>query len=484
MQFSERLADLDELLLQCKLPQSKAFLAEAISCYRAGAYRSAIISTWIAVVFDLISKLKDVALTGDIAAQKVVKEIEDMYLTDDISAALRFERTILEKAVKPFEFISFIEKEDLERLLVDRNRCAHPSLRSLDEPYQPSGELVRTHIFNAVAALLQHPPVQGRKALHSILETIESDSFPIQVDRALEQYFKHSPLVRARLSLVKDVICVLTKELLLEQRADAERLRKFTALRAVFKMRHQDSEAILREELPKIVHRVLNNAQLSNLFAYLQTIPLAWFALGDSGRDKVLYFLEEGGSDDQVVAIMPTALNISALQDVIGQRLCKLSNDHLAQLIQENPQPKYYLSEALNRWKKSETWEESKILTKSFLLPFFSTDLAAVHIIQIILACSSNSQLYTHFFTMRFFITQLFPLSSPFQNETKEAWIQLYSQYHYFDPPSKLDRISGLSDEQASLLTSIETRYPGIIPQLKKHAKEKYIQEEAEDLQK
>src|SRR5260370_5615486 len=229
MQFGERLTDFDELHLRCRAPQSKAFLAEAVACYRAGAYRSAIISIWIAVVFDLIGKFKEVALTGDPAAQRAVDDIEKMYLTDDITAALRFERNILKQAREQFQLISFIEEEDLQRLFNDRNRCAHPSLRSLEEPYQPSGELVRAHIYNAVVALLQHPPVQGRKALQGILEAVESDTFPTQVDRALEQYFRHSPLVQARPTLIKDVSTVLTKRLLLAQLPEPERLLTATA---------------------------------------------------------------------------------------------------------------------------------------------------------------------------------------------------------------------------------------------------------------
>lgn len=477
MQFGERLTDLDELLLRCRDPQSKVFLAEAIACYRAGAYRSAIISTWIAVVFDLIGKFKELALTGDTEAQNTVNDIERMYLTDNVVAALAFERDILKNAREKFQLFSFIEEEDLKRLFNDRNRCAHPSLRSLEEPYQPSGELVRSHIYNAVIAFLQHPPMQGRKALQSIMETIKSDAFPMQVDRALEQYFNHSPLARARPTLIKDVMSVLTKDLLLEQLPDSEQLREFTALQAVLKMSRQDGERILQEELPKIVRRVIEYSQLTNLIVYLQMIPPAWYALGDSGRDKARYFLEESGPDDQIVEIIPIALNISALRDLARQSLSRLSDDHLAQLIQQDPQPEYYLSEALERWKRSETFEESKRLTKQFLAPFLSTDLTAEHITQIIEVCLRNPQLYDHFFTIRLIKTQLFPLSSPFPDETKEAWMQLYDKFSWFIPPDLFDKRPDLSWEQASLRTSIEERYPDVISLLTKRAQEKYAQE-------
>ncbi len=463
MQFGERLTDLDELLLRCRAPQSKAFLAEAIACYRAGAYRSAIISTWIAVVFDLIGKSKELALTGDAEALRTVDDIERMYLTDNITAALSFERNILEQAREKFQLISYIEQEDLQRLFTDRNRCAHPSLRSLEESYQPSGELVRAHIYNAVVALLQHPPVQGRKAFQSILEAIESDTFPTQVDRALEQYFRHSPLVRARPTLIKDVIAVLTKHLLLEQLPEAERLRKFAALLAVFEMYRQEGERILQEELPKIVLRVLTHVQLANLLVYLQTIPLAWYALGDPGRDKARYFLESG-PDDQMVAMLPVALNIPALRAAAYQRLATLSDDDLAQLIQQDSHPAYYFSAALERWRQSQSFEESKRLTRQFLAPFLSTDLTAEQITQIIQACAGNSQLYDHFHTIRLFKTQLLPLSEAFLDQTKEAWVRFYERFCMFLPPEILVRRLGLIDDQESLLNSIEESYPDVIP--------------------
>lgn len=476
MYFGERLADLDELLLRCRTPQSKAFLAEAIACYRAGAYRSAIISTWIAVVFDLISKFKELALTGDLAAQKAVDDIERMYLTDDISAALRFERNVLEQAREPFQLISYIEQEDLQRLFNDRNRCAHPSLRSLEEPYQPSGELVRAHIYNAVVALLQHPPVQGRKALQTIIEAIESDMFPTQVDRALEQYFKHSPLARARPTLIKDVIVVLTKQLLLDQLLDAERNRKYTALLAVLKMYHQEGERILQEDLPKIGLQVLSHAQLTNLLDYLHKIPLAWHALGNPGRGKAQTFLESG-PNDYVASVLPLALDISALHEVACQRLATLSDDDLAQLIQQGTHLAEYFPEALKRWGQSVLYEESKRLTKQFLVPFLSNDLTAEQVTQIVLTCVGNSQLYDHFQTLRLFKTEILPLSEAFPDQTKEAWVQLYERFCWMLFPDKPERKSGLVYEQESLLDAIEERYPDVFSVVAKRMQEKYRQE-------
>ena len=49
------LTDIEELVLHCDSEESKEHIKEAILCYKAGAYRAAIVTTWVAVVFNLIA---------------------------------------------------------------------------------------------------------------------------------------------------------------------------------------------------------------------------------------------------------------------------------------------------------------------------------------------------------------------------------------------------------------------------------------------
>ncbi|MEM1394735.1 MAG: hypothetical protein AAGG00_15880 [Cyanobacteria bacterium P01_H01_bin.150] len=53
----EAFIDLDELVVRCRDKQAKQFIKEAIACYKAGAYRTCIVATWNAVVFDFLHKL-------------------------------------------------------------------------------------------------------------------------------------------------------------------------------------------------------------------------------------------------------------------------------------------------------------------------------------------------------------------------------------------------------------------------------------------
>lgn len=139
--MASSLEDLDELTLRCRDERARAYIAEAVSSYRAGAFRSAIVATWIAVCFDVIEKLRELSLAGDKEAEKFVQDLEVIRRSGDIKQALTFERELLEIAKNKFELISPLEYIDLERLQADRNRCAHPSLTSDDKAYTPSAEL-------------------------------------------------------------------------------------------------------------------------------------------------------------------------------------------------------------------------------------------------------------------------------------------------------------------------------------------------------
>src|ERR1700679_2391599 len=62
------LVDLDELVQTVRYISTREYIAEAIAAYRALAYRSAIMGTWIAVAYDIIGKIRELAVQGDATA--------------------------------------------------------------------------------------------------------------------------------------------------------------------------------------------------------------------------------------------------------------------------------------------------------------------------------------------------------------------------------------------------------------------------------
>ena len=140
----EAFIDLDELIVRCRDKSSRKFIQEAVSCYRAGAFRSCIVSTWNAVVFDFLHKLRELELLGDKEAIRLLEEFEKLRSSGNQFKELwQFESDIPDIALKKFELISAVEKSDIKRLFEDRSRCAHPSMTSLEEPFEATAELAR-----------------------------------------------------------------------------------------------------------------------------------------------------------------------------------------------------------------------------------------------------------------------------------------------------------------------------------------------------
>lgn len=187
------IAAFDELILKCSDENTRVHIREAVHCYNSGAYRAAIITAYIAVCFDLIEKLRALAATGDGAASQHLNKLETMQDQRDngnlqaISGLLEFERALLEVFRDDFDFFGVNEFEELSRLRDDRNRCAHPSFFKSTLPYNPSAELARLHIRNALVLVLTQEPKQGRAALSDLQAVVLSKYFPDSVEDAAER---------------------------------------------------------------------------------------------------------------------------------------------------------------------------------------------------------------------------------------------------------------------------------------------------------
>jgi hypothetical protein len=116
------LGDLDELILSCRNEDGRKYIAEAVRCYKAGAYRACIVSTWIAVVYDLLSKVRELSLSGEAEAQRIVADLnrwQPLIARNDLGAiknSLELEREIVGMANDKFGVFEGMEVVELERL--------------------------------------------------------------------------------------------------------------------------------------------------------------------------------------------------------------------------------------------------------------------------------------------------------------------------------------------------------------------------------
>lgn len=290
------LEDLDELMLRCRDQRARLYIGEAVASYRAGAFRSSIVACWVAVCFDVIEKLRELALAGDKEAEKHVQEIDLTRRAGDVARALKFERELLVLAKDRFELISPLEFIDLERLQADRNRCAHPSLTSDDQAYAPSAELARLHLHSAVTHLLQHPPAQGKYALDRLLKDVESEYFPTGMKEA-RIAFSSGPLKRPRESLVRNLALVLVKALLNDKPEYKRRMRLAAAVAAAAELHPRIVADTLRERLSALF-RSVPDSSLSSTVYFLRDVKDAWQHLEPDVIQRVQNFVRNLPSSD------------------------------------------------------------------------------------------------------------------------------------------------------------------------------------------
>lgn len=326
------LADLDELALHCRDVHARSYIAEAVACYKAGAFRACVVATWTAVVFDLLGKLRDLELAGSSGAKTLLEKFDRDRIDGNIQSSLAFEREILGVAKDQFALFSLVEYDDLIRLREDRHRCAHPSMQSSGEPFEATAELARYHVRNAISHLLAQPPVQGKIALDRIWSDIRSEYFPVDPKDATEA-LRSGPLGRARPALVRSVVIGLTKVLLVEteEREDVARRRLFAALLAVVGLHRETAESVLRDDLPKILDRV-EDQDLRRAIEYVHRIPNGWDALTESVRMKLRQYVLACPSGDAANVVLH-ALHVPTLADAARSRMHDLPDFELAQLL-------------------------------------------------------------------------------------------------------------------------------------------------------
>jgi hypothetical protein len=284
------LADLDELILRCRDERAKTYIGEAVSCYKAGAYRAAIISTWTAVMFDIIDKLRELALAGDKAATNIVADFDSIIEANNIQGAQRFERELLSTAKEPFELISQQEFLDLQRLQEDRHRCAHPSQSRAGVVFSPTAELARLHIRNAIEHLLQHEPAQGNAALASLLTTIKSSYFPTQKAKALA-ILASSPLKRARTSLIRNLVQILLKEALTDARMWPASGQRAAALLSIAALHPAKWTEALKEDITRLIRAVTADNGLVRAIILINIDPSCAEALEEDQRVRLSEFV-------------------------------------------------------------------------------------------------------------------------------------------------------------------------------------------------
>lgn len=299
-----RLADLDELTLRCRSEAARAYIKEAVASYEGGALRSAIVATWIAVVFDLVDKIREASEDGGAAAQ-MRNEFERIQTglnsgnSQSLSQALKWERELLDAAKSRLQLIDHHQLAELERLRDDRNRCAHPTfLFQTEEPFHPTPELVRSHLRHAVDHLLSQPPVQGRSLIDRIAAHIAGPTFP-STDLAAVSRQIAILLERPSEAALKGLVDKLVFGFIDQATPLHMKPGVPLAISALLELHRGVTEPRVAQQLVK-ASLVQDAAQCAAFCQLVGLVKEGWSLLSLEGRDRLIAFIGNCSDADAV----------------------------------------------------------------------------------------------------------------------------------------------------------------------------------------
>jgi hypothetical protein len=374
--MNESIADIEALTLKCRSEQSKIYIYEATICYRAGAYRAAIVSTWIAVVFDLIDKIKELSLNGNQTALSIERNFQT-YINQinagnaqGISKALEFEREIITTCRDKLQFFDQQQLTDIYRLREDRHRCAHPSFQQAGIPYMPSAEQARLHIRNAVVHVLSQPPMQGKERLAELRKIINSQYFPSDIDKAALQLKSHG-LERPSDALYNSVVDSLVFGYMTPTDELYKKQQVIVSLNAIYSLNPGFIEDRLGKQLSKLVNNIDDGEIIWSLFLVVN-INNAWYLLDESSKDKLKIFISTAPFASLIPAL-PTLGKVPDITTTLEKRIQSFSIKELESVISFEKLNVPIRERAIALLSESYSFETTNTIFNKAILPIFST---------------------------------------------------------------------------------------------------------------
>lgn len=379
------LRNLEESLLRMR-PHSRSgsTLHEAKRCYDQGAYRGAIVIAWLAVVQDFLEKLQVLSSEGNSQAEMLARAYHEAQQKQDYKVCLEFENK-LPTVARQFQYVDSIGSEALERLRLDRHKCAHPAVLGEGDLFAPSAELARLHLFVALEYMLLLEPLTGAPARAKIEQTVESAYFPFE-DHEAQLRLNHTPLRTGQPALIRWFVKWCLFKTLRENVSDTY----LSALRACLAMHPVPGRDALAEFLSDAL-RLEPEDQLDVALCVILDIPGAWTAVSADQQSRIRTWIET----DADATMVGLAAEIPELLSSIQGRLKGMSIAELGEAAKEVQHP-IFLADAMRRYESCSAFDDANQLADT-VLHHFVESLTQVDFDQLAKIGSKNLQVEQSF---------------------------------------------------------------------------------------
>jgi hypothetical protein len=384
---------IEDLLGQVKDDRSRAQLAEATRAYGAGAFRAAIISTWVAVALDLVAKIRELADQGEANAVSKVTTLDAAISSTDRNALMAFERGLLDACRDDFEFIDARDHLALSRLYDDRHVCAHPAFVSPEVVFEPTPELVRAHFATAVDSVLRHGATPGKRAIDRFIAESKGNAWPSTFDD-LTGYLRERYFERGKETLRRNLAQLIVKGCL-DTDTGVGQLVKSRLVEAAHALDVVAPE-VLQLALADVIRKReegagLSDEQIMSMIGSLGDLTSTWQTLPGTSISRVIALVKTADPDSLVKAgVFSVSVVEPDVATKVAERLPGLTNDQLEAAISLRPGVGQ-VNEALARLRAAGGWRSAEERMSRLVLPL-APHLTADHIGQVGDTLRSNEQ--------------------------------------------------------------------------------------------
>ena len=412
-------SDIEGLTLKVRDIESRRLISEAIAAYRGGALRSAIVSTWIAVVYDFIAKTRELATQGEPGPKAFSDELADAVDKQNIAKLLGIERDLLKNDDNNFQFLAQHELMAMQRLYEDRNLCAHPALVADEQLFRPSPEQVRTHIVHALSYLLIHAPLQGKGAIARFDSDLLSSSFP-RTPKEINVHLRSKYLDRAKNVLVESLIkAVLIAPFGSERPTYIKKIRILAiVLGEISKIKIEIYESVM----PKYVAKKFASIQgkkLIGICPFVAQDPRIWSWLDLADQTRIKRLIETSDAKTLLLNDAFEGLSVESLENTLTDRFDALPWNEQSDIISHSPR-KEFVEQAIELYSDSGSYRTSEHLGESLILnvvDYFEPH----HIDDLLKVVSENRQIWLAGGTSDI-LCRVFDITERYLQGTRKHW--------------------------------------------------------------
>ncbi len=360
--------DLDIIVTRIRNPQSRVYFLDAVKAYKVGALRASMSSIWVSLVYDLIAKYRELSAMGDTTAGLFITSWDNATNSNDTKKLLQLEGCILDDATANTQVINQIALKQLARLREDRHLCAHPAFSAEAELFEPSPELVRLHLVNAVDFVLSQEPLQGKAIFDLYNVDVQSAGFPTAHSRILD-YVEQRYLERVRAQNIRNFGTVLAKSLIKGVPAIWEP-QQHKIISSLVAVRERTAQAW--PDVSLAIDRLIDNLEPEHrprAIAFIAAFPDFWPRLLEPTRMALQTTVDNADPATLADYSILAGLTLPYFRDSLLAVIAALNDDQLANAIAARPLGDLW-PRAIEAYQGSRSWRGSEARFRNLILPF------------------------------------------------------------------------------------------------------------------